>query len=183
MKQIAITFSVLFLASGLFAQTGSKELYKLFPDLPSSMSNDDFIALLSSGSELDTVYYKQLGESIAIIAEDKIYPLGQVTSGGVIHLFYATADVDESSLASTYLITTTCMSYKKSNGEVVAGGRNDYLAMTGDDALHRESSFTVNGKKIVFEITSTDKKNNSKEVKRTTYSIGKMLSFESEETE
>jgi hypothetical protein len=177
MKKIMLMFCFLGTITLLGAQTGSKELYAKFGAMPSSMNNENIQACIKESNLLSTAFSLQLSAGF-VAGSEEIYPIGKIEVGNVFHLFYGVVNwYDKSN--NDYSMNVACSTFKK-NGEMPRGGLQNYLCMTGQDALKRESTIQVDGDKIIFTMTSTSKENKV-EIEKVTYKLAGFLEFVSRE--
>lgn len=174
MKKIILSISFLLLMGGLTAQTGSKELYGMFRDMPASMNNDDLKAIVTKSNLIDPSFSTQL-TSAFVPGSQEIYSIGKVEVGKVVHLFYGVVSWYDKA-TNDYSMNVACSSFNIKSGEMPRGGLQNYLCMTGQDAMKRESTIKMEGDKIIFTMTSTSKENKV-EVEKVTYKLAGYLEF------
>jgi hypothetical protein len=177
MKKIVLMFCLLGTVAVIEAQMGSKELYAKFGAMPLSMNNENIQACINEGNLLNTALSTQLSAGF-VPGSQEIYPIGKIEVGSATHLFYGVVNWYDKS-TNDYAMNVACSSFKK-NGEMPRGGLQNYLCMTGQDALKRESTIQVEGDKIIFTMTSTDKENKV-EIEKVTYKLAGYLEFISRE--
>ncbi len=175
MKRFFVLCFVLCSGIILNAQTGSKELYGMFKDMPASMSNDDLKAIITKTNLLDPAYASTLTTAYSPETGQEIYTIGKFVSGKVIHLFYGQVSWYDKK-TNDYSMNIACSTFNIKTGEMPRGGLQNYLGMVGQDALKRESTILIEGDKIIFTMTSTDS-NNKVEVEKQTYKLAGYLEF------
>ena len=175
MKKYMFILLVMTVVNGLNAQVGSQELYDKFPTLPTSMTNDDLKAIINPSNLLSDKLSAQLASSFIPGGMNEYFVIGKYTSGKTIHLLYGAVNWYDKS-ANDYAMNVACSSFNAKSGEMVLAGLQNYLCMVGQDALKRESSYSVSGDLITFIMKSTDKQNNV-ETETTQYKFGKFLEF------
>lgn len=179
MKKLIFVFCAALLLNSVTAQTGSKELYGMFKDMPASMSNDDLIATITKTNLLDPAYASMLSTAYSPGTGQEYYTIGKYVSGKVIHLFYGSVNwYDKAN--NDYAMNIVCSTFNIKTGEMPRGGLQNYLGMVGQDALKRETTILIEGDKIMFTMKSTDK-DNKVEVEKQTYKLAGYLEFVSRE--
>jgi len=161
------------------AQTGSKELYGMFKDMPTSMTNDDLRATITKANLLDPAYASQLSAAYSPELGQEYYTIGKYVSGKVVHLFFGSVQWFDKA-KDDYSMQIACSTFNMKNGEMPRGGLQNYLGMVGQDALKRETTILIEGDKIMFTMKSTDKENKV-EVEKQTYKLAGYLEFVSRE--
>jgi hypothetical protein len=175
MKKVIKLFLGIFIALNINAQVGSKALYDLFPVLPTSMTNDDLKGIITPSKRLDDKSSSQLSSAYIPNAMSEYYIIGKYEVGKLIHLLYGAVNFYDKA-TNDYAMNVACSSYNTKNDEMIVAGLQNYLCMVGQDALKRESRFSVSGDIITFVMKSTDAKNNT-EVETTKYKFSKFLEF------
>jgi hypothetical protein len=175
MKKYMFILLLMSLVNGLNAQVGSQELYDEFPALPSSMTNNDLKAIISPSTLLNDKLSAQLASSFIPGGMNEYFVIGKYSVGKTIHLLYGAVNWYDKS-KNDYAMNVACSSFNSKSGEMVLGGLKNYLCMVGQDALTRESSFSVSGDLITFIMKSTDKQGNV-ETETTQYKFSKFLEF------
>lgn len=155
------------------AQKATADFFNLFASLPSSMNNQEILAIPKNTERIGAQHLTVLSN---VSFGHTYYPVGKISTGKVVHVLFADYRPGYTSDADDFLITLSMHSYHQKSGEMVTGGSVSYLAMSGWDALYRESSYLINGNEITFTLISTDKKGN-KETEQSTYTFGKSLEF------
>lgn len=180
MKKIAILF-LCAACTYINAQTASPELFDRFKgvDLPSSMSNTDLSNIITPGRKVEEKLCSQLTGAYTAGGNQEIYVIGRYESGKTVHLMYGFVSYYDKA-NNDYAMNVACSSYNGKTGEMVQAGLQNYLCMVGQDALRRESSYSISGDVITFVMKSTDKENKS-EMETTKYKFGKFLEFISRE--
>lgn len=173
MKNLLIATALLITTSVLNAQTGSDELYNSFPSLPSSMENSDLVRLVKSGKSLDSEFFSALSVGYLGTQDHEIYPIGKVITGKVVHLIYGIVSYRDRSTFD-YSMNVACSSFNSKSHELQGAGLQNYLTMSGQDALKREGSYEYSNGMITFTLKSTDK-SGKVETETNTYKFAKYL--------
>lgn len=163
----------------LTAQTGSQALYDLFPTLPTSMTNQELTSIIKADRKLDEKSCMSLSSGYTMGGGQEYYVIGKYEVGKTVHLMYGVVNYYDKN-NNDYAMNVACSSFNSKNGEMVQGGLQNYLCMTGQDALKRESNYLISGDVITFVMISTDK-SNKVEKETTKYKFGKFLEFISRE--
>lgn len=174
MRKSLLSISLFLLSITVFAQTGSKELYGMFKEMPTSMEDKDLKAIVTKANLLDPAYSVQISSGF-VPGSEEIYTIGKVEVGKVVHLFYGVVYWNDKA-TNDYSMNVACSSFNIKSGEMPRGGLQNYLCMTGKDALTRSSTIKIEGDKIIFTMTSTDKENKV-EVEKVTYKMAGYLEF------
>ncbi len=179
MKKITLLFFAVSMYIVSTAQTGSQALYDLFPALPTSMTNQELNSIIRPDRKLEVQSCVNLSSGYVMDGGQEYYVIGKYEVGKTIHLMYGVVNYYDKA-NNDYSMNVACSSFNSKNGEMVQGGLQNYLCMTGQDALKRESNYLISGDVITFVMMSTDKSNNV-EKETTKYKFSKFLEFISRE--
>lgn len=173
MKNLMIAIAFLFTAIILNAQTGSDKLYNSFPSLSSSMENSDLVRLVKSGKSLDSEFFSALSVGYLGTQDHEIYLIGKAITGKVVHLLYGIVSYRERA-SFDYSMNEAYSSFNSKSHKLQGAGLQNYLTMSGQDALKREGSYEYSNGMITFTLKSTDK-SGKLETETNTYKFAKYL--------
>lgn len=164
-----IIISILFATSVLTSTAQEvQDLFKEFPAMPASVSNNDLIALRNK-KPLDVKYNKMLN---ALDEHDRFYPVGKIETKKYVILIYG--NMRQSMIDKNPLMNGVIRTVDKKTGQTIPGGLQNYVFMSGEDAFLRKSNIKWDGTKFSVVIESFERSTGeSKETDSSEYVISK----------
>ena len=144
---------LVFTPHSLCAQDKEKPLLDYFPEMPATISNAQLRTMADSPSEtIAQSYYPTL----QLFSTEKIAKaIGKIETKKAIILLYAEIDQAHTDGTET-LLSIHYVLVDKKKGIFMDGSTGRYLAMSGDDALHHESSLSFSGNQLIVETKESD---------------------------